>query len=115
MDLPKDARPVNTARVIVHNVGRWPNGMCDNHWSIYLLLEEKPRSVRINMTAELDDPTGKLYWTYHDYVMITSKIESWDYPVKPGLTVASVYNLIMGNKRDQYTMSGGGSGCRWWM
>ena len=116
MDLPNDARAVTTARVIVHNTGRWPSGvMCDNHLFIYLLLKDKARSVRMNMTAELNDPTGKLNWTDHGYVMSTSRIDSWDYPFQPGVTVAKIYKTIMENQRDQYTMSGGGSGCRWWM
>lgn len=116
MDLPNDARAVITARVIIHNTERWPNGvMCDNHWSIYLILKDKPQSVRMNMTKELDDPTWKLIWTDNDYVMSTSRIDIWDYSLKSGVTVATLYNLIMKNQRNQYTMSAGGSGCRWWM
>ena len=117
MDLRTDTRPVKTVRVVVHTSGIWPNGtMSDNHWSIYLLLENNNRSVRMNMMAESDNPKGTLEWSPNlDYTLSTSAIRHWDYPFMSGVTVANVYDLIMGNRRDQYMMSGGGSGCRWWM
>ena len=116
MDFSKDARPVENARVVVHTLGAWPNGtMSDNHWSIYLILKNNAASVRINMRAELNDPKGILDWSNLGYILSTSAINHWDYSFNSGVTVAKVYNIIMGNHRDQYTMSGGGSGCRWWM
>ena len=116
MALHKDTRPVKVARVIVHTIGAWTSGtMSDNHWSIYLLLDNY-KSVRMNMRAEVGDPKGILEWSPTlAYVLSASAIQHWDYPVNSGVTVADVYKLIMGLRRDQYMMSGGGSGCRWWM
>ena len=112
-----DARPVQSVRVVVHTLGIWPNGtLSDNHWSIYLLLKNNDSSVRMNMKAELDNPKGILEWSPNlAYTLSTSAIRHWDYAFNLGVTVAKVYDLIMGNRRDQYMMSGGGSGCRWWM
>ena len=117
MDLRNDARRVSSVRVVVHTLGVWPNRMMsDNHWSIYLLLTDEDGSVRINMTAELGDPKGRLEWSPNlGYALSASAIQYWDYSLDSGLTVAKVYNLIIGNRRDEYLMAGGGSGCRWWM
>ena len=117
MDLHNDTRSVQGVRVVVHSSGIWPNGnMSDNHWSIYLLLQDNDSSVRMNMRAESNNPRGILEWSPNlAYTLTASAIKHWDYSFKSGVTVAKVYNLIMGNRRDQYRMSGGGSGCRWWM
>jgi len=57
--LRDDNRIVDKARVVVHTSGAWPSGtMSDNHWSIYLILANNGGSVRMNMRAEFDDPTG---------------------------------------------------------
>ena len=109
-----DTRVVTTVRVVVHTTGPWPNGMSDNHWSIFLLLAENI-SVRMNMTAELNDPTGFLKWTTLNYVLTQSAIEHWDFKTASNVTVSDIYRLVTGNHRDEYKMSGGGSGCRWWM
>ena len=117
MDLRNDARSVKSVRVVVHTLGVWPNGtISDNHWSIYLLLENNQSSVRMNMRAESGNPKGILEWSPNlAYTLHTSAIQHWDYSFISGVTVANVYDLIMRNRRDQYKMSGGGSGCRWWM
>ncbi|KAL9132244.1 MAG: hypothetical protein Q9217_000048 [Psora testacea] len=68
------------------------------------------------MKAELDDPKGTLEWSpILTYTLTNSAIEHWDYEVKPEVKVANVYGLVMGRGRDQYNMSGGGSGCRYWV
>ena len=109
-----DNRIVTSVRVVVHTTGSWPNGMSDNHWSIYLLLQTDS-SVRMNMTAELDDPEGSLVLSSLGYGLTTSAIRNWDYPTTPGASVAQIYQLLLSKGRDQYSMSGGGSGCRWWV
>ncbi len=115
--LRTDGRTVERVRVVVHTLGAWPNGtMSDNHWSIYLILANNGGSVRMNMKAELDDPKGTLEWSTNlAYTLTNSAIEHWDYMVNPGVTVANMYGLVIGKGRDQYSMSGGGSGCRFWM
>ena len=109
-----DTRAVTVVRVVVHTIGAWPNGMSDNHWSIYLLMADG-QSVRMNMRAELGDPKGTLEWQSLAYTLTTSAIKHWDFPTKPDVTVKEMYDLVMRKGRDQYNMSGGGSGCRWWM
>lgn len=110
-----DKRTVDKVRVVVHTLGAWPNGtMSDNHWSIYLLLTNST-SVRMNMRAELDDPTGHLEWSSLNYTLTNSAITHWDYQAKAGTTVRAIFHLIYQKHREKFTMSGGGSGCRWWM
>ena len=109
-----DKRIIDKVRVVVHTTGPWPNGMSDNHWSIYLLLANDT-SVRMNMRASLDDPTGHLEWTSLSYALTNSAISHWDYQAKAGITVGAIHRLIYQKRRDKYTMSGGGSGCCWWM
>ena len=115
--LRNDGRSVDQVRVVVHTLGPWPNReMSDNHWSIYLILAKNSGSVRMNMKAELDDPKGTLEWSPNlPYTKTNSAIQHWDYNVSPGVTVGSVYGLVMEKGRDQYNMSGGGSGCRYWV
>ncbi len=115
--LRNDGRTVESVRVVVHTLGPWPNGtMSDNHWSIYLILAKNDGSVRMNMRAELDNPRGTLEWSPNlPYTKTSSAIKYWDYTVNPGVKVANVYELVMVNGRNQYSMSAGGSGCRDWM
>lgn len=112
----KDDRIVQKVRVVVHSTGTWPNNkMSDNHWSIYLVLADDEGSVRMNMWAQLDDPTGRLQWSPLGYTMTHSAIKSWDYQTVIGTSVKKVYTVVMSNGRDKYEMSGGGSGCRYWV
>lgn len=115
-DTTNDNRIVEKIRIVVHTLGPWPNGtMSDNHWSIYLILSDQGSSVRANMTADLEDPTGRLEWSSLAYEKTNSAIEFWDYPVVSRVSVRQIYWLIMEKGRDKYKMSGGGSGCRYWM
>jgi len=110
-----DGRKVEFVRVVCHTSGIWPNGMMsDNHWSIYLVFGNNS-SVRMNMRGDLDNQKGTLEWSTLDYDVTTSAIQYWDYKIGPGVTVAHIHGLVMGNGRDQYNVSGGGSGCRYWM
>ena len=114
-DPSSDKRVVVGVRVVTHTLGAWPNGiMSDNHWSIFLILAGATASVQANMTAEGDDPTGKLIWSDRKYIDSKSSIKFWDYPTVSGVTVKKIHELIYGYKRNYYDMSGGGSGCRWW-
>ncbi|PLB48821.1 hypothetical protein P170DRAFT_425829 [Aspergillus steynii IBT 23096] len=110
-----DASPVVHVRLVVHTLGPASPNTSDNHWSIYLIHPNGVSSTRINMRAEFDDPHEILEWTKHDYIHTTSAIACWDIPVSAGITVASIARLVYGLGRDRYTMSGGGSGCRWWV
>jgi hypothetical protein len=67
------------------------------------------------MRAEFDDPTGILEWTKDGYTQTTSAIRYWDFPVAAGVTVLFFARVIYQLRRDRYEMSGGGSGCRWWV
>ena len=114
-NLSNDNRAVVGARVVVHTPGGYPNSpMSDNHWSIYLLLSGGQASVQMNMTAEYGDPTGTLQWKPVQYSVSRSSVRYWDFPIISGVTVKSIYALVMSYGRNNYDMSGGGSGCRWW-
>lgn len=111
----EDDRIIERVRIVVHTTGSWPNGMSDNHWSLYLLLKNESGSVRMNMTAAFDDPTGTLEWTSPSYKLTRSSVNYWDYDFVFNVSVKTVYKMILDKNRHQYTMSGGGSGCRWWV
>jgi len=119
--LLNDGRIVTQARVVVHTTGPLgPNTpMSDNHWSIYLLLAAGG-SLRLNMRADWDeaaeawDTTGILDCSTHTYIQTNSCIEYWDYPV-PGISIGQICTLLWNKERDAYEMSGGGSGCRYWV
>ena len=116
-EVRKDDRIVDIVRIIVHTIGAWPNGrMSDNHWSVYLILAKGEESVRMNMRAAIDDPTGHLEWSPSlAYTMSNSAITHWDFKTVSGISVQKIYTVILNNGRDKYEMSGGGSGCRYWV
>src|SRR5947199_9274860 len=113
----EDMRYVQIVRVVAHTTGlRDPSiATSDNHWSIFLILANNEGSVRINMRAELEDPTGILDVTEHMYTDSNSRVASWDFRVNGSIPVAWFYRLIFALGRHRYNMSGGGSGCRWWV
>jgi hypothetical protein len=102
-------RRVSRARVVVHESGEY-----ENHWTVFLILNSRT-SVRINMTAERGYITGELRITDHDYISSSSAIQFWEYEVADNIRVSHFISLIIENDRQFYNMSGGGSGCRWWM
>ncbi|KAF3391940.1 hypothetical protein DPV78_010611 [Talaromyces pinophilus] len=111
MTVQEDQTPVTHIRVVVQ-LALTPS---DNHWSIYLLHAGGRSSTRINMRANFGDPKGILEWTRHGYIQTTSAIAFWDFPVAAGITVLYFARLIYSLGRERYDMSGGGSGCRWWV
>ncbi|TAQ83219.1 hypothetical protein B7494_g8458 [Chlorociboria aeruginascens] len=119
-NLLEDERIVVSARVVVHTTDLMaPNSpMSDNHWSIYLLLENNMGSIRFNMRegsgAEVDNQqntTRVLECTTHQDAMPSSRLDSWDYAV-PGIDVGWMCTVLW---NQVYELSGGGSGCRWWV
>jgi hypothetical protein len=112
-DIATNNTIVTQARVVTHLSQDLGDGVSENHWSIYLLLENGA-AVRMNMAAEYGDPTGRLEWTTYNYQLTNSALFYWDYNLTGGLTVKNVYDLVYHNRRDRYQFSGGGSGCRYW-
>ena len=114
--MAKDSRIVEAISVVVYTTGRWPNGrMSDNHWSFYFLIANGKGSVRMNMTAEPNDPTGNLQWSPSlPYRISNTAIRNWYYETVKRVSVKMIHALVIGNRRDQYNMSGGGSDCRYW-
>lgn len=110
-----DTRPVAQVRVVVHTTGASGPTSSDNHWSIYLVLANNAGSIRINMRAEYGDPTGILEWTSHAYTVTNSAIKYWDFAAAPGIQVSHISRLVYNLGRHKYDMSGGGSGCRYWV
>jgi len=106
---------VDEVPIVVHSLGAWPNcTISDNHGSIYLFVANRT-SVRMNMRAGLEDSTGHLEWNSLNYALTNSAVDHWDYQARTGTTVGAIYRLIYQRHCDNYTMSGWGSGCRWWM
>jgi hypothetical protein len=110
-----DAR-ILKARVVCHTAGRLgTTNASDNHWSLYFILHGG-RSVRFNMRAEPGYINGSLEIRSHSYELTSSSIRRWDYGAIKEFTVRMVYEYLVTRCRyDRYDMSGGGSGCRWWM
>lgn len=113
--IQQDKRSVVQIRVVVHTMGAAGPTTSDNHWSIYLILANNAGSVRINMRAEYGDSTGILEWTHLAYALTNSAISHWDYPVLSGIEVLHISRTIYNFGRHKYEMSGGGSGCRYWV
>jgi len=109
----QDIRFVEKIRVVVHT--GYALDQSDNHWSIYLLLQDGG-SVRANMvSSEYGVTVGRLDWSYLQYALSTSAIQHWDFQVTPVIQVLTIATTIYENNRHQYRFSGGGSGCRYWV
>ncbi|KLJ11089.1 hypothetical protein EMPG_13609 [Blastomyces silverae] len=125
--VPGRARVVAQVRVVVHTTGKASPTTSDNHWSIYLILQgnaDSPQeSVRANMTSDLPHLTGKLVWRSHSFIRPSSALAHWDFETAPVLAkgisrpiqVNDIAALIYTKGRHKYIMSGGGSGCRFWV
>lgn len=107
---------VLTVRVVCHTAGRvGASNASDNHWSLYFLLGGG-KSVRFNMRADPGYIDGTLDIHSYNYELSISAIRYWDYPAVKYFTVRMAYEyLVVRCQYHQYNMSGGGSGCRWWM
>ncbi|OAG34972.1 hypothetical protein AYO21_10859 [Fonsecaea monophora] len=110
-----DSRPVEIVRVVVHTSGPAGPTTSDNHWSISLVLVGSQGSIRINMRAEPGFIDGILEWTQQLYLLSTSAIRKWDFPRAKFFRVCDIANHIRDARRFRYDMSGGGSGCRYWV
>ena len=108
-----DSTPVARIRVVVHTLGSVGPNSSDNHWSIYLIHQNGISSTRANMRADYGDQTGLLEWTRLGYSQSTSAIQFWDFDVMAELNAVHFASLIYNLQR--YMMSGGGSGCQWWV
>lgn len=111
----QDERTVQHVRVVVHTLGPAGPTISDNHWSIYLILANGQDSVRMNMRADPGYVNGVLSWTRQQYILTQSAIRHWDIPVAQGVQVRQIAGLIYQQGRQRYDMSGGGSGCRYWV
>ena len=67
------------------------------------------------MAAEPGYMDGELRWSKHDYQRSSSAIRHWDFEVRVTLRVCDFARLLDDTHRHLYDMSGGGSGCRWWV
>ena len=109
-----DSRRVRIVRVVAHTLGAAGPNTSDNHWSIYLLLDDHT-SVRVNMRADPGYINGELRLTSQAYQLTNSAIQHFDFPTVGRVQVADLLRAVYQNRRDEYDMSGGGSGCRYWM
>lgn len=109
-----DKRRITMFREVAHTTGPLGPNISENHWSLYLILEPQQGSVRINMTAEKGYIDGILEVTVQAYTESNSRVAHWDYPANKEVRVKDIIDKIYKHGRHLYTMSGGGSGCRWW-
>lgn len=109
-----DQRIVQRVRVVAHTLGPAGPNTSDNHWSIYLLLIGNA-SIRVNMAAEPGFIDGELRLTSQTYQLTNSAIAHFDFDTLGSPRVADFLRIIYQNRRHIYEMSGGGSGCRYWM
>lgn len=108
----EDTRVVEKIRVVVHTGHALDQS--DNHWSIYLLLQDEG-SVRVNMATEYEEIEGRLEWSNLQYLLTNSALHYWDYPAVQPIQVLHVARSIYDRNRHRYCFSGGGSGCRFWV
>lgn len=94
-------------------MGRQPNGMSDNHVSVFLLLAEG--AVRLNMTTEEGSISGDLIWSWETYQTSNSEITHFDIPLGSAIGMSTLYSYIRFWGLHRYVFSGGGSGCRYWV
>ena len=111
----QDHRVVICIRIVVHTLGPAGPTMSDNHWSIYLLLANDQGSIRMNMRANPEEVTGILSWSHQAYLLTTSALRHWDFPIFQSVQVRQVASALYQSGRHRYDMSGGGSGCRYWV
>ncbi|KAF2229437.1 hypothetical protein EV356DRAFT_387128 [Viridothelium virens] len=108
--------PISFIRIVVHNTGVYgsPSQMCNNHWTIYLVVNGT-ESVQINMRGAENSNQGTLVIDNRNYIVSSSSLRYWDIVPTTAIYSEHVLDLIYERRRNRYTMSGGGSGCRWWM
>lgn len=94
-------------------MGRQPNGMSDNHVSVFLPIGGG--AVRLNMVAEEGYILGDLVWSWESYVVSRSEITHFEIGLGSPLTLRTLYSYIIQWGLHRYTFSGGGSGCRYWV
>lgn len=90
--------------------------LSQNHWSIYLIHSRG--SVRLNMLLENPSAAnnrGVLTVANYGYTSVsTSAVMSWDFTATVNLSVWHVLDLILNIERQNYDMTDGGMGCRYW-
>lgn len=63
----------------------------ENHWVIFVGLENDSSSCRINMrTGVAGDSLGKVHWTLHSYHKSTSELKGWVLKLEPGVTLGVI-------------------------
>ena len=67
------------------------------------------------MAAEPGYINGELRWSRHNYQLSNSALRHWVFEVKGTVRVCDIASLLYNDRRHLYDMSGGGSGCRWWV
>jgi hypothetical protein len=109
-----DERRVREIRVVTYTRGSSGPQTSENHWAILLVLGAA-LSIRIDMTAEFPDPTGHLKWNLQEYVQSWHQLRAWSWAPPMAFRVCDVARLIYDRGRHRFKMSGGGSGCRFWV
>lgn len=102
--------------VIIHSSQNLQGGYV--HWRLYFQLDtfSGVHSVEFNSQKVSQDGLTALYVEHRSYKVSTKSptIGQLSISVPPGITVQHVIDLALRNRRDQYRLTTGGSGCRYW-
>ncbi|KAF9468383.1 hypothetical protein BDZ94DRAFT_1318043 [Collybia nuda] len=109
-------RQMTVNSVIIHG-SMDPNGRYV-HWRLYLQLDSYSgtQSVELNSQKVSYDGLTALFIEHRLYMFSTRQLSVGHIPIRfsQRVTVQDIINLALTNKRDQYRLNTGGSGCRYW-
>lgn len=108
---------VSTFRIVAHTMGPVMEGgaVSQNHWTIYLIVPGG--SVQLNMKTNTDPNNCRGIFELRErvYTQSNTAVRWFDFPAANGILVDSIESEIRSQRWDQYDMTEGGVGCRWWM
>lgn len=87
-----------------------------NHWTMFLEVS-RSRSVKVDMNpgGGIDLLLGSIQLDSKDYDMSDRATKYITIAPECEFTVGDVITVMMENRRDQYTFTKEGEGCRYWM
>lgn len=107
-------KKVKWIRVMVHLL-KDDTGKSENHWSLYLCLENpRSSSVRMNMAGGRGT-RGTLVLKPLNHNSSHKQVRRYDYgTTAAGVTVGTIYKLVHDENLRRFSFHGSGSGCRFW-
>lgn len=97
-----DNRTVRVIRVEVHTTGAWPNGMNDNHWSIYLQIQQSgsrsyehdSKSQRFHGIIHIIFTRIRAHHVRHQILGLFDSLECVDWKNIPGYVEQRSWSLL---------------------